>query len=266
MKLWDRRSKLFGDSLSSVMEQSFPQVVNEAIHAIHLREITSAMPNSASRVLDVGCGWGRLASDLVASKDTVVYGIDVAPHFVKLFNKRLKNKGKAVVGNMQKLSFANNSFDLVYCVVALMYLPTSKDQEKAISEMLRVLRKKGKLVLVEPNFWGAGLVRLGGLVPFVYRILLKRPKVETYGISFRLKDVESLIRISGGEIVYRRGYPFLTLLLLPTIAVGKVFPKVAQILLLLASILDRFFSLVTPSYFVTWVIEKRERLSKHPYR
>lgn len=254
--MWNQRAKLLGGSLRSVMEQSFPHVVNEAIHAIHVREIIRAMPEGTREVLDVGCGWGRIASDIVTRKRVHIIGIDVSSHFVKLFNKRLQSHGKAIVGDMRRLPFNNNSFDLVCCVVSLMYLFSNEDQIVALSEMLRVLKKEGRLVLIEPNRTGVAIVRLGGLIPFIYRTLLKKKKVETHGTAFTSAKLQAVIEESGGELLYKSGYPFLTLFLLPILMIGRLFPSVARVLLICASSIDRLIPFADMSYFVTWVIRK----------
>lgn len=255
--LWNQRAERLGDSPRSVMEQSFPVVVNTHIHTLHMRELLAAMPTGAKRVLDVGCGWGRIAGDIAKRhRNAVISGIDLSEHFVKFFNHRMKGKGKAIVGDMRNLPFKMATFDFVYCVTSLMYLSSKKDQEKAISEMLHVMKKGGRLVLIEPNALGVHIVRLGGLVPLIYRRLFRKPKVETFGTAFRLKEIQSLINRCGGTVVSRRGYPFLTLLLLPTIVVGTVLPAVAKAILWFAFVLDGLFPFAVPSYFVIWVIRK----------
>lgn len=252
--LWETRAKRLGDSFVSVMEQSFPPVVNEAIHNIHLREIFQVIPSGARRILDIGCGWGRVASVISARHRVLVNGIDVSAHFVSLFNKRLKRKGRAVVGDMRMLPYPDHTFDVVYCFVSLMYLSSPAGQEKAIIEMLRVLAHDGTLLLIEPNTIGVRFVRLGGIVPFVYRTFLGKPKVETYGTAFRMKDIQTLIHKAHGRIIRTKGYPFLTLFLLPTVFIGKMFPAVAKVILSGCSVLDRIFPSPALSYFTTWII------------
>lgn len=254
--LWNRRAKLMGSSFRSVMEQSFPPVVNKAIHDIHVTEIIRAMPESCKRVLDVGCGWGRIASDIVDRREVYVLGIDLSSHFVNLFNKRLRNHGHAVVGDMQSLPFKNNTFDVVYCVVSLMYLSSEKDQKIALREMIRVLKYEGRLVLIEPNKIGVGIVKLGGLVPFLYRVFLKKKKVETYGIAFDTTEIERLIKQGGGTILYSKGYPFFTFFLLPMVIVGKLISPIVQIIAKGTYFLDRLMPISNISYFVTWVVRK----------
>jgi len=255
-RLWNKRSKLLGATLASVLEQSFPKEVNEVITAIHVREILLGFKPDTSTILDIGCGWGRLAGEIVRQRNAFVYGIDVAAHFVTLFNRRLKKRGRAIIGDMRKLPFRSNTFDVVYCIESLMYLSEPVDQKKAISEILRVLKKTGKFVLIEQNTFGDQFFRLGGVIPFIYRTILGKQRIETHGVTFGLAEMELLIHNSGGRITRRVGYPFFTILLLPSVTFGKLFPQAAKIILAAASFVDRYFPFIIPSYFVTWVIEK----------
>lgn len=256
--LWNNRAQLLRDSLPSVMEQSFPRVVNDAIARIHLKEITSVLPNGTVRCLDIGCGWGRIASDLVKHHPHVsISGIDLSEHFVKLFNRRLKGKGKAKVADMQKIPFRAETFNVVYCVVALMYLSSKIARKSALMEMLRVLKKDGTLVLIEPNKNGVDLVRLWGFVPYLYRLLARRVKIEIHGTAFYPAEIETLIRMSEGIIAQRRTYPFFSIMLLPLIVVGTLVPYVASIMIAVARIFDRLLPVGAPSYFITWVIRKK---------
>lgn len=256
--LWNNRAQLLGDSQTSVMEQSFPRVVNDAIARIHLKEIASVLPNGTVRCLDVGCGWGRIASDLVRNHPHVsISGIDLSEHFVKFFNRRLKGKGEAKVADMQKIPFRAQTFDVVYCVVSFMYLSSKIARKRALTEMLRVLKKEGALVLIEPNKHGVDLVRLWGLVPYLYRLLTRRVKLDTHGAAFYPAEIERLISISGGIIVQRRTYPFFSIMLLPLIIIGTLVPSVASIIIPVARIFDRLLPIRAPSYFITWVVRRK---------
>jgi len=98
-------------------------------------------------VLDVGCGGGQ---DLIpfASVGATCVGIDVAPESGR-FAKRLFSthySGVAahfVTSGAEHLPFADGSFDVVLCRVALPYT----DNRRALSEMGRVLRPGGLLLL-----------------------------------------------------------------------------------------------------------------------
>ncbi len=95
------------------------------------------------KLLEVGCGSGQQAVHF-ASLGAVVTGIDVSSESIRL---------QSPVGNLsvlrmdaESMSFADESFDLVYINALLMHV----DKEKVISECRRVLKKGGKIVVVEP--------------------------------------------------------------------------------------------------------------------
>lgn len=257
-KAWGQRSKLLGDQERSVMDQSFPKVVNDYIGRIHLQEVLAGINASTSKILDIGCGYGRLAEDLIKLHPHVfIYGIDIASTFVDLFNQRLKKHGRALVGDMKKLPFTDNYFDYIFVVASFMYLENEKDQEKGMREILRVLKKRGKVLFIEPNHLGVEAVRLFGLVPFLYRNLLRKQKVETYGIAFPWKRIDRLIEKKGGVLLYKKGYPIFSLLLLPTVILAKITPHIAQKILSVFDALDKKMRFSFVSYFITYVAKKK---------
>lgn len=257
-KAWSERSNLFGDDRRAVMEQAFPDAINDYIESIHLEEVKKILNNKKLTALDIGCGYGRIAV-LVAKKypRVFIYGIDIAPHFIKLFNRNLKKRGKGIVGDATKLPFAQKSFDCIWVIVTLMYLENKKEQEKAIKEILRVLRPGGKLIIIEPNKNGVDIVKFWGIAPFIYRTLLRKKKVETFGIAFPGDRVESIVKKSGGILIEKRGYPFFTIGLLPLIALSKIIPpQAAHFVLKLIRTLDKSLSSPSFSYFITYKITK----------
>lgn len=259
-KAWEKRSKIFGDEKQAVMEQSFPSVVNDYIEKIHLHEIEKILGRGVKICLDVGCGYGRLAYALTKKHPGIfVHGIDIAPTFAALFNKKLKNRGKAVVGDMLNLPFRDNFFDCIWVVVSFMYIENKNDQKKGMHEFFRVLKPGGKLVLIEPNKLGVDLIRLWGFIPYLYRTLLGKSKVETFGITFSFRTLDVLIASSQGKLLYKRGYPALTMLLLPSIIIGRTFPAFVQIILALVKSLDKEIHFPSLSYFLTYVVAKGKK-------
>ncbi len=105
-------------------------------------------------VLDVGCGvghWGRCLASLLPS-ECALTGIDREPQWVEEAAKRsavLGNRPVSFVqGDVERLPFADESFDMATCQTVLIHL---KDPRVALAEMIRVLRPGGLLVLAEPN-------------------------------------------------------------------------------------------------------------------
>lgn len=255
---WSKRSELLKDQERSVMDQSFPKVVNDYIGRIHLREVLAEVNTSTSKILDIGCGYGRVAQDLIKLHPHVfIYGIDIAPAFVSLFNQRLKKHGKAWVSDMKKLPFKDNYFDYVFVVASFMYLEKEKDQEKGMKEIFRVLKHGGKVLLIEPNRLGVEVVRLFGLIPFLYRSFLRKQKVETYGIAFSWERIDRLIEKAGGDLLYQKGYPVFSFSLLPMIVLAKIVPHIAQKTLAVFDTLDKKMRFSRGSYFITYVAKKK---------
>lgn len=257
-KAWEERSNIFSNSKKAVMEQSFPSEVLAYFHKKHTEEILNEIPKKKFRCLDVGCGYGRIAREIVAANPSVfIDGIDISSNFVDQFNANIKSKGKAKVGNVKELPYKSDLFDVVIVVVTFMYLEKKKDQIKAMKEIFRVLKKGGKLIIIEPNKLGQNLVKLWGILPFVYRALFNKQKVETFGIYFRWMTIDALIKLAGGKLVGKRGYPFLTFILPYLFILGKfsLFPlgKVLDII----EFLDKKIALSRFSYVITYVAEKK---------
>ena len=97
------------------------------------------------KILDVGCGVGQVANFL-EDKGYKVNGIDISPLFIK--EARKSGNAKFSVMDSTKLKFKDNSFDAVISAETLEHITYPK---AALSEMDRVLRKKGVLVLRFPN-------------------------------------------------------------------------------------------------------------------
>ncbi len=254
---WERRAAAFKNKRQAVMQQSLPWSINQYVHELHVGDIMRVLPKGKCKCLDIGCGYGRLATELTRRNNGVfVSGIDVSPTFVHLFNKKLGNKGRAIVGDMRKLPFRSNSFDLVYCVVSLMYLEKPEEQQKAIYEIIRVLKSRGVAVIIEPNRTGDTIIKLFGLLPFILRKVLRRKKVETFGVIFSWGTIDGFIKHAGAKLVEKRGYPFFTLFFLTSLALSKISQKLSGFILSVIYRLDTFFPRARFSSVIAYIVTK----------
>ncbi len=100
-----------------------------------------AAPKLGDKVLDVGVGTGIFALELMKSKVDIT-GIDVSEKMLSI--ARSKGVPNVALGDAASLDFPDESFDLVISITALEFI---KDYEKAISEMVRVCKKGGRVVV-----------------------------------------------------------------------------------------------------------------------
>ncbi|HVK22524.1 MAG TPA: class I SAM-dependent methyltransferase [Actinokineospora sp.] len=106
------------------------------------------LPTTWSRVLDFGCGAGRLSQALAAHADSVV-GVDVSAPMLKTARELDRTDGKCefVLNEAPDLKrFADGSFDLVYTELVLQHLPANVI-EGYLAEFMRVLRPGGSAMI-----------------------------------------------------------------------------------------------------------------------
>ena len=117
--------------------------VQAAVRARALALAAAAAP-AAGRILDVGCGTGRLLADLSASRPGArLAGLDLAPGMCAA--ARAAAPGAALLSaDAERLPLRSGAFDLLLSTSTFQWLPRL---EPALRECARVLRPGGRLVL-----------------------------------------------------------------------------------------------------------------------
>jgi ubiquinone/menaquinone biosynthesis C-methylase UbiE len=133
----------------------------------HLRELRKFTPEfsgmkAGDRVIDVCCGTGAQVLEY-ASRGIIATGIDNNPTMLKIATRN-KMRQKAVNVSFQladatKLPFPNGHFD--YASISLgLHDKAKATRYKIISEMKRVVKQNGTLILIDfqvtlpKNVWG----------------------------------------------------------------------------------------------------------------
>ncbi len=98
-------------------------------------------------VLDVGCGTGAVLSMVPRKPGVRLCGVDLAPEMIKVAQARLGPDVELKVGDSEHLPWPDSSFDCVLCTFSFHHYP---QPEKVLSEMHRVLRDGGHVIIADP--------------------------------------------------------------------------------------------------------------------
>ena len=101
------------------------------------------------KLLDVGCGPGVTVADLV-SRGFEFYGVDISRGMIDQCLAEFGHSRSAhfAVGKIEQLEFPDGFFDAVLSVGVVEYVD---DDDVAVREMARVLKRGGTVVVTLPN-------------------------------------------------------------------------------------------------------------------
>lgn len=105
--------------------------------------------NAIERVLDVGCGTGRFVRFLNDNGSSAI-GCDVYKEAL-IAARKINKKNTIIKASASKLPFKKNSFDMLTAVSLIEHL-TKKESKAFILEAKRVLKPRGFIFIVTPNF------------------------------------------------------------------------------------------------------------------
>ena len=100
-----------------------------------------------SRILDYGCGYGRLAGELSRRGFNAVEGVNLSAELITEARKQWPGLRFSVIDTPPRLPHPGESFDAVLLFAALTCVPTGSGQRKLVAELRRLLRGGGLLFL-----------------------------------------------------------------------------------------------------------------------
>lgn len=122
------------------------RVSQDQLQVISHRYYFASRFTSESAVLEVGCGPG-LGLGYLSKNAKFVIGGDITAGSLKCAQEYYQGKVDLIRLDAHKLPFKRNSFDVIICVAAIIYL----DLPSFLGECRLVLRKGGRLILNTPN-------------------------------------------------------------------------------------------------------------------
>jgi ubiquinone/menaquinone biosynthesis C-methylase UbiE len=151
-------------------EEHFPSTIDPRIYHVKLiREHLGDL--SGKRILDVGCGKGRFARVFHEQQpEAELWGLDISEEMLRFVPEGIHTRA----GSMTELPFESESFDGAYATESLEH---AVEIEKAVSEICRVVKAGGRILIIDKNaeHWGK----------------LETPEWEKW---FSRKEIERLLR------------------------------------------------------------------------
>lgn len=139
----------------------------ELLYHVHL-DILKRYISQDDKVLEIGAGSGRYTKDLVKMCDELTVG-DISTHQIEFNKSKMKElslfdqvKLFCVVDVLDMGNFEDASFDCIVCIGGVINYLLDKEKD-GISEMLRVLKPGGILIVGAMSFIGASLYYLDGI-------------------------------------------------------------------------------------------------------
>ncbi|MGE5404307.1 MAG: class I SAM-dependent methyltransferase [Candidatus Saccharibacteria bacterium] len=122
---------------------------NNQVHDRHLSVLTEISFYRYEAVLDVGCGTGSLLLRIPGRKGLALAGVDFSPKMLDIAREQVGHKADLRHGDSGSLPWEDDCFDMVLCADSFHYYPRP---QAVLSEMRRVLKPKGRLIIAEPWF------------------------------------------------------------------------------------------------------------------
>ncbi len=190
--------------LLSIVQKNYEEIANDFSKSRkkplwpELIELSKQVKNK-DKVLDVGCGNGRLLEAFLG-KDVYYVGIDKSVNLIKLAKKDYESENvKFLTGDILNLGdFPEYDFDYVFCIAVLHHLPGKNLQSRALRQLKNKIKKNGKIILTVWNLWSQEKYEKL-IYKFFFLRLIGKNKMDFGDILFDWKN-------SNGENVSQRYY------------------------------------------------------------
>ena len=130
-------------------DEHFPATIDKRIQ--HVKVLLKYFGSLTDKsVLDAGCGKGRFARVLLEENPGAkICGLDLSEEMLAAAPASIAR----ISGSLTELPFAASAFDFVYATESLEH---AVEIEKAVSELCRVLKPGGRMVIIDKNaeHWG----------------------------------------------------------------------------------------------------------------
>ena len=211
---WEKRAVKSSSLLSGVLFQGLSEQANSVLndwHAWIVREIFLPKLPTGARVLDLGCGYGRLSKVIATERpDIHLIGQDLAMTYCRLFADAY---GPCALADAAKPPFVAESFDGIISITCLMYVPRT-ELSQTLKTLWGILRSGGVLLSVDPGY---------ELQHLIARLRGKQSHSPTGGQGFFRDEYRQLFERSSFSVTEVGGNSFMSsALIVPGVARSNV--------------------------------------------
>jgi 2-polyprenyl-3-methyl-5-hydroxy-6-metoxy-1,4-benzoquinol methylase len=173
----------------------------------------SLVPLKGLSVLDGGCGSGGYVLEML-DRGVAAQGVEFEKQKVDIWTRKYPGDDRVRVGDLQALGFHPETFDVVILNEVLEHVD---DQDKALTEVMRVLKPGGHLFLFSPNRFhpfethgfisartgkNTGLVRTFGL-PYLPDHL-RSSDLRAWALNYWPSELRQLVKKHGFHVKQHR--------------------------------------------------------------
>lgn len=173
------------------------QAVAEDFNVTRKKEIWPEIKNLSSKIkdgdkiLDVGCGNGRLLETL-ADRKIEYLGIDQSPNLIDLAKKNYPDYNFRVSDLLDLGQIEEYGFDWVFCLAVFHHLPSNKLRIQALKQLRNKVNTQGRVIISTWNLWGQPKYR-ALIWKFFFLKLIKKHKMKFGDVLFSWKNSQQQI-------------------------------------------------------------------------
>lgn len=148
-----------------------------------LAQLAAEKVNPGQKVLDLGCGNGRLKSAF-KNKEIVYLGIDNSTTLLEIAKKNYP-ESKFLLGDillLEEVISQNDKFDYIFCLATLQHIPSQELRINFLKKLKNYLLPGGEIIISNWNLWSSKHRKL--IFKFAWQKILGKNKLDFKDIIF----------------------------------------------------------------------------------
>ncbi|HEY8156674.1 MAG TPA: class I SAM-dependent methyltransferase [Myxococcota bacterium] len=145
-RAWEERQRSLGCTPRAVLFKGFPGWLNAWLHRRHVAFLLANLPPDAARILDAGCGYGRISLAVKQARPSAaIDGVEPCAAFADAFEQRIGRCYRVPIQEFRP----ERAYDAILIVTLLLYL-SEADCARVLAVLWEALRPGGRLLCIEP--------------------------------------------------------------------------------------------------------------------